>query len=737
MSADLELFDNLSNRSQSSSPIAFPVRVKSGPIPVRPAYARSRPDWLQALAIVRKHWRSFALFAGVVFFIVAAGTLLMKPVYEPAGRLEIDPPGPELVTVGNTINGYGTQEYLDTEAKNLESDELAISVIRALQLDKNPEFAGSPKAGAAPADQAGTVAPTLTPAENAALGVFHSRLKVNRDPSSRIVTVSFATHDPRLAATIVNTTLKSFIDRTYQSRHDSIVKSSAWLSTQLEDIRAKLDESNHALVDFQAKTGITDIDDTKSTFSERMADLTREETLAQAERVQLGSVLSGVKGGHPDVLTEVHSNPTVQALERQLAETRAELSKTEVIYGKNHPNVKKLQSEADELEAEVNQQRSSILRMVQANYAAARIREQTLDREMKSAGDKLNQMAQYNALKKEVTTNSNLYNDLYKQVKEAAIAAGAKLSDMQIVDRARVLDHPSRPNVPLNLGVGLVAALLGGVFITFIREMFDQRLRTANDVELLTGNSAVLLPSFQMPLSAPERKLFREIQASETPQKFLQSRPQSPESEALRNLITNIVLSRRDTQNQVLLVASSFAREGKTTLAVNLAISLAQYGSTCLVDADLRRSRVAKAFRVASQPGLSDFLRGKVSLEEALHTAPDATNVQIIPGGSENGASCTLVGSEAMQELVQALRRNFHSIVIDSPPILPYAEGRVLSTLADGVVFVCRSGVTTREAFLRSQEVLKKIQGAPVLEVVLNDAPLSTREWQHYQYDYK
>ena len=737
MSADLELFDNFTNRSQSSGAIAFPMRVKSGPVPVRAIYTRSRPDWVTALGIVRKHWGLFMLFAGIVFLTVAAGTLLMKPVYEPTARLEIDPPGPELVTVGNSISGEGTHEYLDTEAKNLESDELAVSVIRSLQLDRNPDFVSGSMANKTQADQASTLAPSLTPAENAALGVFRSRVKVSRDPSSRIITVSFASHDAKLSATIVNTILQNFIERTYQSRHDSIVKSSQWLGTQLEDIRTKLDESNRALADFQAKTGITDIDDTKSTFSERMADLTRAQTVAETERLQLGSVLNGVKGGQPDALTEVHSNPTVQALERQLAETRAELSKTEVIYGKNHPNVKKLQSEADELEAQVNQQRSSILRMVKANYAAARMRENMLNGEMKSAGDKLTQMAQYNVLKKEVTTNSTLYNDLYKQIKQAAIAAGAKMSDMQIVDRARVLDRPTRPNVPLNLGVGFAAALIGGVFMTFIREMFDQRLRTANDVELLTGNSAVLLPSFQMPLTAPERKLFREIQASETPQKFLQSRPQSPESEALRNLITNIVLSRRDTQNQVLLVASSFAREGKTTLAVNLAISLAQYGPTCLVDADLRRSRVAKAFRVASQPGLSDFLKGRISLEEALHTAPDTPNVQVIPGGSENGASSTLVGSEAMQQLIQALRRNFHSVVIDSPPILPYSEGRVLSTLADGVIFVCRSGVTTREAFVRSQEILKKIQGAPVLEVVLNDAPMSAKEWQHYQYDYK
>ena len=737
MSTDLELFDNGNNRSHSS-PLAFPVKVKSTAVPLRPAYTKSTPDWPQALAILQKYWRSSLVFAGIVLFTVVVGTFLMKPVYEPAGRMEIDPPGPELVTVANTVNESGSQEYLDTEAKNLESDELAVSVIRALHLDGNPEFvSGGKNRQPQAADQANNAAPTLTPAENAALRAFHARLKVTRDPTSRIITVSFAAHNPQLAATVVNTTLQMFIDRTYQNRHDSIVKSSDFLSAQLEDIRKKVDDSNSALTAFQEKTGISDIDDTKSTFSEKMADLSRQQTQAEGDRVQLASVLGGVQGDHPDALTEVHSNPIVQDLEKQLAETRAELRKTEVVYGENHPNVKKLQSQAEELQTQLNQQRNSILRMLRANYSAARVRERTLANEIKSAGDQLNQMAQYSALKKEVQTNSTLYNDLYKQVKEAAIAAGAKLSDMQIADRARVLDRPTRPNIALNLGVGLLAAIIGGIFIAFIREMFDHRLRTAQDIENLIGDAAVLVPSFKAPLGAPERKVFYELQAAQIPQRFLQSRPHSPESEALQGLITSILLSRRETQNQVLLVASSFAREGKTTLAVNLALSLAQYGPTCIIDADLRRPRVAKAFRISDRPGLSELLTERASLDEVLHFAPDTANIQIIPAGAETTSAASMVGSEAMRELVRELREQFHSVIIDSPPILPYADGRVLSTLADGVIFVCRSGVTTREAFLRSQEVLRKLRGAPILEVVLNAAPFqSGKEWQ-YQYDYK
>ena len=124
MSSDLDLFDNGNGRSHTPAPLAFPVKVKSAAVPVRPTYARTGPDWLQALAILQKHKRSAIVFAGIVLVTVVAGTLLMRPVYEPAARLEIDPPGPGLVTVANAVSESGSQEYLDTEAKNLESDEL-------------------------------------------------------------------------------------------------------------------------------------------------------------------------------------------------------------------------------------------------------------------------------------------------------------------------------------------------------------------------------------------------------------------------------------------------------------------------------------------------------------------------------------------------------------------------------------------------------------------------------------
>src|SRR5919108_382041 len=438
--------------------IALPVGVSHTQPAAHGRVLSATPNWLQAVAILLKHWRLSAAFAAVVFMTVVAGTFLMKPVYEPTARLEIDPPGAELFSTENTASDTGSQEYLDTQAKNLESDELALSVIRALHLHAKLNLPSQPVAKQDQTDIQGSTALNLSPEANAALRAFHKAFKVNRDTASRIITVSFASHDPRLSAMVVNTALQMFVDSTYQHRHDSIVKASEWLGTQLEDIRKKLDESNRALADFQQKTGITDIDESKSTFSERMADLSHQQSLAQADRVQLQSELSNVRDKHLDALAEVHNNPVIQDLEKKLAESNAELQKAKVIYGESHPNVKKLRSETNELQSELEEQRASILRMLRANHNAATSREQALNAEMKAASKKMSQMAQYSELKKEVQTNAGLYNDLYKKVKESAIAAGAKLSDMQIVDHARVLDRPTRPNIPLNLALGFLAA---------------------------------------------------------------------------------------------------------------------------------------------------------------------------------------------------------------------------------------------------------------------------------------
>lgn len=707
--------------------------------------AEKTPEWVMALSVLRKHWKLSAIFAAVVLLTTIVVTISMRTIYEPSARIEVDPPG-ETFSLEGANSGTSDAEYLETQSKNLKNDKLAIAVIRKLHLDQNPDLVPDPNTRARNHIQGYPVANSvqLTPAENAALGAFKGRLRVERDTASRLITVSFASHDPRLAALITNAVVDTFIDQTYEEQHDAIMKSSEWLSKQLDDIRTRMETSNKVLTDFQKSAGIADLEDNRSTFTQQMTELSTQLTQAQADRIQLEALLASVRHGSPDSLPDVRSNPVVQQLSTHLAEQRAELAQDMVIYGKNHPAVKKLQSQVDELQAQLDAQKTAILQSIRTSYAAAHAKEQLMDSEIKGTSNELSKMAQYNALKKEAEANSELYNTLYAKIKEAGIAAASKSSNLRVVDEARVLTSPTRPNRMLNYMIGLLAALVGGVALAFLREQVDQRIFTPEDVRhWIRGANICIVPLFFSPQSRAlpagngTDKSTREREKLAPGVRFLLDRPHSMEAEALRSLYTSIMLSRRGTPPQAVLVISSFPGEGKTTVAVNLALAMAQHGSTCIVDADLRRGRVAAAFGLNSKVGLSDVLSGNATLDSVLLTVPSLDNLTVVPAHAGDINAGTLVCSEAMQNVITELRERFRFIVIDSAPLLPFADGRALSASADGLIFVGRSGITTRSVVRRSLELLEEVHAAPVLEFVLNAADLNSPHYRYYQYGYE
>jgi capsular exopolysaccharide synthesis family protein len=210
--------------------------------------------------------------------------------------------------------------------------------------------------------------------------------------------------------------------------------------------------------------------------------------------------------------------------------------------------------------------------------------------------------------------------------------------------------------------------------------------------------------------------------ARQPAEKFLLSRPNSPEAEAMRSLYTSVMLARPENPPKAILIASPFQGEGKTTVAINLALALAQRGRTVLVDADLRRPGVALAFGLTESKGLSEVLSGAIRLDRVLVPSLISPNLSVLPAGSASIPAAQLAASEAMGTVINLLREQFDHIVVDSPPILAFSDGRALSPLVDGVILVGRSGSTTRQALTRSMELLADVHSAPVLDVVLNAA---------------
>jgi len=352
-------------------------------------------------------------------------------------------------------------------------------------------------------------------------------------------------------------------------------------------------------------------------------------------------------------------------------------------------------------------------------------------------------VAQYNSLRHEAEANEGLYNTLFSKVKEAEISAASKSSNVHIIDSARVLMRPTRPNFALNGLLGLMSGIVLGVVGAFVCEGMTGSVRTSEDVRQVCDPR---LPVSILPVIGRNEKqgfpnhLGLSNGGNGKPKGYeplLLSRPQSAEAEAIRGLRASLVLSGSSRPPQALLIASSLPGEGKTTVAMNLAVALAQQGRACVVDCDLRRSQISSMFGRASGPALAEVLTGKIGLAEAIFDT-EVPNLSVLPcGGAPQHDYDMTVHREVMKQTLNQLRQRFDFVVLDSPPILPYADGRVLSTIVDGVVFVGRPHLTTREAIRRSLELLLEVRSAPILEVVLNAAGSDSADYQYYRHAYK
>ena len=765
MSRNFELLQKAEAEHEIAEPHALPWAGPSAVGHLRTVWKQESTDsavavqWLRLWKIVRQRWVASVIFAAAVVAGTMLLTLLTRPEYEPVTEIEIIPPGTELFSLEARGGSANDAEYLETQAKTVKSDELAIAVIRQLHLDQNPDVM-APSAFSAIAgpifsavqrvqrmvwggSQPTTVAANelrLTPLESKALLAFQERLTVKRDTASRLVDISFTSHDPLLAEKVTNAVVSTLIERTYATRHEAVMRSTEWLARQLDDIRAKMENSNRALAEFQSVVGIASLDENRSTFTEEMAELSRQKTQAAAERIQLQSYLNKADTSG-QMLPQVQNNPVIQQLTQKLADIRAELSQNLAVNGEKHPTTRRLRNQISELEAQLRLQRREIVAQMRNSFSAATTREQMLDREMKGTGKSLEQMARYTALKKEAEANAALYNALYARVKEAGIAAASKSSNIRIVDKARVLNVPTRPRPLLNLAVSVLAALLGGLLLALVRETLDTRIHTVEDVRRCTGMPAIsILPAgdfgkAKLPLRKWSLGLLpggkSPARSGVLPQ-FLKDQPGSVQAEAMRSLHTSIMLSQPQRPPQVLLVVSSLPTEGKSTVAINLALALAQQNSTCLVDADLRRPVLGRAFGLQAEIGLGEHLADSVPLQSILFPIADASQLTLLPAGAPICDPGKLISSEKIRQTIQTLRQHYAFVVIDSPPLLPYADGRALSPFVDGVILVGRAGVVTREAMVRTIELLQEVNSAPILDIVLNLAEMERHEYDYY-----
>jgi len=731
------------------------------------AYQEHNYTWEQVLRILRKHARFALLVASIVTGAGLVYALGLKDFYRPAALLEVAPPSSGINTlheIDSTIPADNmNQEYVETQVQILGSDALAVSVIREMHLDRNPEFVNErlikefradtngPSFHSAPGQlsilQEQIDLATLTAAEFAALEQFRRKLSVSSVHNTRLVELSFSANDPATAQMITNTLVTKFIDQNYRQRYTSTMQASEWLSSQLEDLRKKVQESGQAVAEYQKKHGLLEVDDRDMPTSQLMNEVNRQLSEAQASRIESEAFVRMVDDGHSDSIPALHDDKLYQDLMAHYTDLRTQLAQARTVYGDANVNVKKIQDQLVEVSTQIDAERMRAIGRTRAAYTAALHREQLMgverERLLSQMSSQSSQLTSFHMLKEEANASAALYNTLQGRLQEAGIYAGLRSSNIRVVDMATNLHKPSGPHRSFIIGLGALAGCLLAVVLSFARESFRNTVLTPDDVRSWTGlPSLALLPAMSA-ASFTEEAGSRDSWKSPSWWSSKDSddraveimKSPTAESEAMRDLRTALLNVRALKSPQVILVTSSTEGEGKTTVAVNLAVALAQLGRTCLIEGDLRHPCAARAFKIEARAPLTDVLEGRIDLESALVSVADLQNLSVLPCGVVPGSPADVLSSPWMKALLDRIKLDFRFVVIDSPPVIRFSDARFLSSIADEVVLVGRYGITTRRAIQRTTEILGEMR-ASVAGVVLNGIDLSSPDYDYYIYGY-
>jgi capsular exopolysaccharide synthesis family protein len=510
-------------------------------------------------------------------------------------------------------------------------------------------------------------------------------------------------------------------------------------------------KAEDARIEYERKNQIWELDDKQNTTTQRLSDLNKELTDAQSERMKKQALYEFAKSGDANSVPELRGDTVLQDLNKRKSDASTQYSDALNQYGPNFPKVQRLQTQIKELDQLISEEKKAIIDQMGNDYNASRQREMLLTQALEQQKGEVNQMAErmveYNILKREAEGNKTLYDGMLTKLREANISSTLKSSNIIVVDPAMVPSTPSRPAKARNIALAFIVGLIGGVGIALLREYLDNTVKTPDDIEALSRlPSLAVVPSFSDSNgNGRRRRLIGGVSTNGHEKRIelvAQHLPKSQMSEAFRALRTALLLSQADHPPQVILVTSALPREGKTTAAANLAVTLAQLGDrTLLIDSDLRKPGVGRLLNMADgkYAGLSSYLAGVSSLELVIVPHPTIPNLAVIPTGPLPPNPADLLSSHKLADAIVELRKKFKFIVIDSPPIMAATDAVIISVQTDGVLLVVRSGETPKEAFTRTRDLLISVK-CRMLGVVLNavdsSAPDYYYSYRYYPYSY-
>jgi capsular exopolysaccharide synthesis family protein len=566
---------------------------------------------------------------------------------------------------------------------------------------------------------------------------------------TRLIDISYSHTDPQLAAKVVNGIADTFVFSNLEKKTETNASAGDFLQKRVAELQSQIRADEERLVNYAKGHQILSLDGSQNTVVERLAGLNQQ--LLQAENDRKLAEAEYRAAQAPGAASALASKDAKQLndLEDKLASLKQKRQELLVENTEEWPEVKETNQQIAAIEKQVSDLRarttSDLTKNLETRYRQALDREKSIrDAFNKQRGETLNQneaAINYRIIQQEIETNKQLLEGLLQRSKENDVVLAGTPNNIYVVDYAVTPESPIGPQRIRTIVMGLFLALAGGIGLAIFLEYMNDSVRSTEDVERwLRLPSIGVIPQ----IGSSTRKRFLPSRALQrrnggnghaSPELLTNVESRSALAESYRHLRTSVLLSSAGRPPKTLLVTSSMPAEGKTTTAVNTALSLAQTGASVLViDADMRRPRVHSIFGVDNHRGLSTILSNDMSEAEMLNliVQHSESGLNFLPSGAIPPNPAELLGSEQMRRLIQTLELTFNHIIIDSPPVGSFTDGVLASTLVDGVLLVVHSGKTSRSVARRTRQILQDV-GAKVFGVVLNNVNLREHDYYYYQ----
>jgi len=709
--------------------------------------------------LLRRKYIILLVFAASLPLIIINITSVI-PLYRASAKILIERNTVPTMLLSNSYSGYDPA-FLSTQTQIIKSRKVGRQVAEKLKLDEtynhyfpemNPDISifkrasgwfkrlirtGLKLTGIGGNETAAGQAAPLTEDEKKKLlidsmsqmisgGIFVERGM--EEDKGNVVTISFVSTNPLLAADIVNTVAEAYKGFLLEMRTEATSETLAWLEEKSTEQRQKLEASENRLQQYKKDQGIYTVRDEEVMFPGKIASLSERLTHVQAEMEEMASLyreISGMPLADALNLPVIAQSATVTSLRQNLIRQEQEIVTLSKSIGDKHPRMVRAKEDLEALRQKLNEEVQGVIQSVKSKYQLAREQAddlgKLLDETKQKAALMNDKLIQYEILKRDVNVNKLLYERMLQRIKESDASDASSPINVWVVEEAAVPRFPFNKSFKRTLMMGLLTSLMIGVGLAFFLEYLDNTVKTVEDAEA----------RLHLPIMGTVPMIKSGDQKIE---KIVDKEPLSVVSEHYKAIRTAVLLSSSVGMPRSILISSMNPRTGKTVTAANLALAFSQSQlRVLLIDADMRRPRVHNVFNLDNKTGLSTCLSGQTGIPVRIDEA--MPYLHFIPAGPTPPNPSELLSSPRMGKMLRSVRDNYDCIIIDSPPMLTVTDGILISKIVDQTLLVIRSGVSTYETLLRGEKVLADIK-AKGLGYIVNAVDQERARYDYYYRSY-